>query len=166
LRRRWPRWQELRRCRCRRAVERGFRLATLLLLSRLKKVKPMTPSFLRTISREPSEGSRALPRQSPLGKPSSLHTVLLTALLAAACAASPAPPPSSPARVKDSAPEKIAAQRASARGLDLEADDARWGVEAARERRENDKAKQKAPEQVPAGGPVDLKQTASPAPTK
>jgi len=56
-------------------------------------------------------------------------------LLAAACATAPKTVASSP-RVKDSAAEKIAAQRAAApHGVQLESDDERWGFEAARERR-------------------------------
>ena len=63
------------------------------------------------------------------------------ALLALACAGtpkrtttageSPAPPP----RLKDSVPERAAAQRAATPGLQLEAQDERWGVEAAKERK-------------------------------
>jgi len=60
----------------------------------------------------------------------------LTALLAGAgCARTPHPATETPARLKDSAPEKIAAQRAAAPGLNLESEDQRWGIEAARERR-------------------------------
>jgi hypothetical protein len=60
----------------------------------------------------------------------------ITALLVIAGCARPAPPPAeTPARVKDSAPDKIAAQRAALPGLDLEPEDQRWGIEAARERR-------------------------------
>lgn len=56
-------------------------------------------------------------------------------LLATACATSPKTVASTP-RAKDSAPEKIAAQRAAApHSVQLEADDERWGFEAARERR-------------------------------
>ena len=56
-------------------------------------------------------------------------------LFAAACATAPKTA-ASPPRVKDSAPEKIAAQRAAApHGVQLESDDERWGFEAARERR-------------------------------
>jgi hypothetical protein len=56
-------------------------------------------------------------------------------LFAAACATAPKPVASAP-RAKDSAPEKIAAQRAAApHSVQLEAEDERWGFEAARERR-------------------------------
>ena len=55
--------------------------------------------------------------------------------MTASCAT--APKPREPAaRAKDSAPEKIAAQRAAtAHGLQLDSEDERWGIEAARERR-------------------------------
>jgi hypothetical protein len=62
----------------------------------------------------------------------------ITALLLIAgggCARSAPPRAETPARVKDSAPEKIAAQRAALPGLNLEQEDQRWGVEAARERK-------------------------------
>ena len=79
----------------------------------------------------------------------SLHSRVVLALMLAgafsmtpSCATAPKPPASA-SRVKDSAPEKIAAQRAAgAHGLQLEAEDERWGVEAARERkRQTDEAK-------------------------
>jgi len=60
------------------------------------------------------------------------------------CARSAPPPSETPARVKDSAPEKIAAQRAAIPGLNLEQDDQRWGVEATRDR------KRAAPPEPPA----------------
>jgi hypothetical protein len=73
----------------------------------------------------------------------------VAALLAGAGCARPAPPPpETPARVKDSAPDKIAAQRAALPGLDLEQEDQRWGVEAARER------KQAAPPETPGSAPA------------
>lgn len=56
-------------------------------------------------------------------------------LFAAACATAPKTVASNP-RAKDTAPEKIAAQRAAGpHSLQLEPDDERWGFEAARERR-------------------------------
>jgi len=69
----------------------------------------------------------------------------------ASCATTPKPPESA-SRPKDSAPEKIAAQRAAAApGLQLESEDERWGVEAARERkRQKDAAKPR--EAAAAGG--------------
>jgi hypothetical protein len=74
----------------------------------------------------------------------------ITALLLVAgggCARSAPPPAETPARVKDSAPEKIAAQRAAIPGLNLEQEDQRWGVEAARER------KRAAPPETPSSPP-------------
>lgn len=64
--------------------------------------------------------------------------VAITALgLVGGCARATPPPPETPARVKDSAPEKIAAQRAAAApSMNLEGDDTRWGIEAARERKQ------------------------------
>ena len=54
---------------------------------------------------------------------------------AAACATAPRSTGTT-ARTKDSAPEKIAAQRAAApHGLQLESEDERWGIEAARARK-------------------------------
>lgn len=69
-------------------------------------------------------------------------------LFAAACATAPKPPEAQ-ARAKDSAPEKVAAQRAAApHGVPLEQDEERWGFEAARERRRQQdaaRAKRAAP---------------------
>jgi hypothetical protein len=75
--------------------------------------------------------------------------VAITVLgLAAGCARPTSPPPETPARVKDSAPDKIAAQRAAAApSLNLEGDDERWGIEAARER------KAAAPPETPPSSP-------------
>jgi hypothetical protein len=69
------------------------------------------------------------------------------AALWTACAAGPRPrPEGSPARVKDSQPDKIAAQRAAApASLELEPSDERWGIEAARERRQAEREKKSAP---------------------
>jgi len=67
------------------------------------------------------------------------------------CATAPKRAESSPPRMKDSAPEKVAAQRAgAAHELQLEQDDERWGIEAARERkRQQEEAK---PPQKPGEG--------------
>jgi chaperone required for assembly of F1-ATPase len=72
-------------------------------------------------------------------------------LLLASCATAPKAPGSSP-RIADSAPEKVAAQRAAApSSLELEPSDERWGIEAARERkRQQDAAR--ARQQPPTGG--------------
>jgi hypothetical protein len=75
-----------------------------------------------------------------------IPTLLLVA--GGGCARSAPPPTETPARVKDSAPEKIAAQRAAIPGLNLEQDDQRWGIEAARER------KRAAPPETPSSVPT------------
>jgi hypothetical protein len=66
--------------------------------------------------------------------------------MALSCAGAPKGREASSPRFKDSAPEKIAAQRAAApQSLKLEQDDERWGFDAARERRreaQNKKARQ------------------------
>ena len=72
-------------------------------------------------------------------------------LVALSCAGSPKRPEASSPRVKDSASEKVAAQRAAApRSLQLEADDERWGFDAARERRREEQAR-KAQKQAATG---------------
>jgi len=79
-------------------------------------------------------------------------------LLGLACATSPQPRPEPPPRVKDSAPDKIAAQRAASGKLRLEEDDERWGIEAARANRKTDSDQgQPAPTVPTPKGPVDLK---------
>ncbi len=61
--------------------------------------------------------------------------VVSFAFLFAACAPR-RPPESTPGtRIPDSVPEGEAAQRAATPGLQLEDDDARWGVEGAKERK-------------------------------
>ena len=70
--------------------------------------------------------------------------VLVSALaLSLACASTPKRA-ETPTRMKDSAPEKIASQRASGtpHSVQLEPEDQRWGIDAARERkRQQDEAK-------------------------
>ena len=78
-----------------------------------------------------------------------LHRLVLTGLLALSCATAPKRAESPPPRVKDSAPEKIAAQRAATPALTLQEDADRWGIEAARERRRD--APQKEGSSAPAG---------------
>jgi hypothetical protein len=86
-------------------------------------------------------------------------------LLGLACAAGPRPRPEP--RVKDSVPDKIAAQRAASGELHLEDDDERWGIDAARAKRQSDsdQRSQPSPAAPPPAGPVDLKghNPASPA---
>ena len=63
-------------------------------------------------------------------------------LVALSCAGSPKRPEASSPRFKDSAPEKIASQRAAGpNSLQLEREDERWGFEAARERRREEQAR-------------------------
>jgi len=66
-------------------------------------------------------------------------------LLLGSCATAPKRAENSSPRTPDSAPEKIASQRAAApHSLTLEQDDERWGIEAAKERkRQQDAAKAK-----------------------
>ena len=72
------------------------------------------------------------------------------------CASGPQVRSSAEPRLKDSAPEKVAAQRSAAR-LQLDAEDQRWGIEVARARRQAADQKKALPEQLPpAAGPVDL----------
>jgi hypothetical protein len=82
-------------------------------------------------------------------------------LSAAACAAPPRPRAEAPpARVKDSRPDRIAAQRSAApASLELEQSDERWGIDAARERREVEK--QRKPPPPP---PLGSQSTVIPAP--
>lgn len=89
-------------------------------------------------------------------------------LLALGCASGPRPQAETAARVKDSAPERIAAQRAAVRGLDLEQDDQRWGFEAARERRrrqDQDKQASGKSSEVDPKYPAGVRQAAPPRAT-
>jgi hypothetical protein len=62
--------------------------------------------------------------------------LLGVAILLPACAGAQRPPETpTAARLKDSTPEKVAAQRAASPQLRLEEDDARWGISAAQERK-------------------------------
>ena len=89
-----------------------------------------------------------------------ITSLLAAGLLAAACAGPPRPRAETPARLKDSAPEKLAAQRAAMPGLGLEREDERWGFEAARERRRlADERKQVTPASHVGAGPVDVRDT-------
>jgi hypothetical protein len=86
-----------------------------------------------------------------------ITSLLAAGLIAAACAGPPRPRAETPARLKDSAPEKLAAQRAASPGLGLERDEERWGFGAARERRRlADERKQVTPASHVAPGPVDV----------
>jgi hypothetical protein len=77
--------------------------------------------------------------------------VVAVAVLVTSCAAAPAPrsgppparvgdanlskPPGPPPRIKDSAPERAASLRTADPNLQLEAEDQRWGIDQARERK-------------------------------
>jgi len=89
-----------------------------------------------------------------------LRILFVGATFVAGCATTPRARPESSQRVPDSAPDKVAAQRAAA-GLHLEEEDVRWGFTAARElrqRKERQKAQQ--PASPAASDPVDLQQSA------
>ncbi|HEY5451377.1 MAG TPA: hypothetical protein VIQ54_21635 [Polyangia bacterium] len=86
-----------------------------------------------------------------------VRTLTGAALLFAACATAPKTA-SSPPRAKDSASEKLAAQRAGGpHELSLEADAERWGIEAARERKaQQDAAKARKQQDAAVGKSVDV----------
>lgn len=79
-----------------------------------------------------------------------MRPILLgAAVLLPACAGQQRPTESlNASRIRDSAPEKAAAQRAATPGLNLEEEDDRWGISAAQERKrhldDQDDAKRKA----------------------
>jgi hypothetical protein len=79
---------------------------------------------------------------------------LCTLLLGAFGCAKSQPPAQNPPRIKDSVPERIAAQRAAQKDLKLEADDERWQIEQARDRKQ--KAKSDDATAPPPTGPMDL----------
>jgi hypothetical protein len=87
-------------------------------------------------------------------------------LLTPACASAPRPQAEAPpaaARIQDSRPERIAAQRAGApASLELEQNDERWGIEAARDRREAERQNQNAPVTPPPTTPIPAVAPASP----
>jgi hypothetical protein len=96
-----------------------------------------------------------------------IRAALLAGLLSGACASAPRPEATTPPRVKDSAPEKIAAQRAASGGLQLDREDERWGIEAAQERKriaaEKKQAQTSAAPATPTG-PADLRRGPQGAP--
>jgi hypothetical protein len=87
-----------------------------------------------------------------------LVTSLLCSGLFIACASGPrgAGDGGRERRMKDSAPEKIAAQRAAIAGANDEAEERRWGFEAARERKRRTDEKRSRPQDAPYG-PVDFR---------
>jgi hypothetical protein len=77
-------------------------------------------------------------------------------LLVGSCATAPKRAESSPPREKDAPSEKIAAQRAAApKSLELEANDERWQIDAARERKRQQDAKA-AQQQAGSAKSVDV----------
>jgi hypothetical protein len=92
---------------------------------------------------------------------SHLSVFAAACLMALSCATAPKRQEAAAPRMKDSAPEKIAAQRAgAAHELQLEQDDERWGIEAAKERkRQQDEAKAR---QQPAGAGKSVDVTPTP----
>jgi hypothetical protein len=93
-------------------------------------------------------------------------TVLAAALLLPACTASrPHTETVASQRLKDSAPERSAALRAATPGLELEAEDQRWGIEAARARKSERNPRPHAdPAPPPAAGAaaIDVKTPTNP----
>jgi hypothetical protein len=87
------------------------------------------------------------------------RTLCLLGLLALGCAAGPRPRPET-ARVRDTPRERAAALNAADRSLQLETDEQRWGIAAARERQDEKKQQQQKQKQATpptARGPVDLR---------
>jgi hypothetical protein len=83
---------------------------------------------------------------------------VLAASLASACAASrPHTETVAARRLGDAAPERSAALRAATPGLGLEAEDERWGIEAAKERkRARDPRVSQPPQPLPAAGTMTI----------
>jgi hypothetical protein len=107
-----------------------------------------------------------LPSTEGMNTSKLLSRIVFAGILASACASGPRARPETAKRVPDSAPEKIAAQRA-ATGLHQEEEDQRWGFDAARERRRQSEEKKaqavkQPPPPPPTEGPVDLVQPADP----
>jgi|SRR5580765_655847 len=93
-----------------------------------------------------------------------LHRLVLTGLLALSCATAPKRAESPPPRVKDSAPEKIAAQRPATPELRLQEDADRWQIEAAQEWHREAEQKKASPARAPAARrPPELNVKGSPA---
>jgi hypothetical protein len=86
----------------------------------------------------------------------SLHRLFLAGLLALSCATAPKRAEGPPPRVKDSAPEKIAAQREATPGLRLQENADRWGIEAAQERRRDPQQKKATAASPRARRPPEL----------
>jgi len=89
---------------------------------------------------------------------SRLRVLAVGLVMIVSCATAPTRSGSAGPREKDSASEKVAAQRAvAAHELPLEQEDERWGVEAARERRrQRDEARARRQQAESAGKGVDV----------
>jgi hypothetical protein len=90
---------------------------------------------------------------------SMLKQLVLVAGLASACATAPKSRPAtetSPARVRDSASERVAAQRAADPKIDRDAEESRWGTEQAAARKREEEAKRRAAQEAGGSG-VDVK---------
>jgi hypothetical protein len=85
--------------------------------------------------------------------PCGWHGLVAGMVLTMGCATSHPPESKSPPRLKDSVPEKVAAQRAASGNLQLEPEDERWGVEAAKERK-SEAAKKPATDVIPMPSPT------------
>jgi hypothetical protein len=90
-----------------------------------------------------------------------VRALILGVSLASACAASrPRTETVATRRLDDTNPDKSAALRAATPGLQLEAEDERWGIEAAKERkrpRDPRASKPQAPLPVAGAATVDVK---------
>jgi len=87
------------------------------------------------------------------------------ALAAAGCAgARPRAETVATQRRGDTAPDKRAALRAATPGLDLEAEDARWGIEAAKTRKHGPDTRATTPPPAPVTGASTIGVKAPPTP--
>jgi len=86
-----------------------------------------------------------------------IRMLMLAGFVSAACATAPKPAATA-ARTKDAAPDRIAEQRdAAPQGLQLESDDERWGIEAARARKRQKDEKAARDQAAAADTRIDIK---------
>jgi hypothetical protein len=86
-----------------------------------------------------------------------VRAFVLGASLASACAASgPRPETVATRRPDDTMPERSAALRAATPGLQLEAEDERWGIEAAKERKRREPRQKTPPPPLPVTGAATI----------
>jgi hypothetical protein len=86
-----------------------------------------------------------------------VRALVLGASLASACAASrPRTETVATRRPDDTTPDRSAALRAATPGLQLEAEDERWGIEAAKERSRHEPRQKAPPPPLPATGATTL----------